>query len=84
MRLRAADVVGADLDAGNELGDRPRVAPGRHALEDFLAHHRLLQVRLGIDRRRLAGHRDGLVDAADVQLARSRVATNDALTRTSS
>ena len=65
--LRAADVVGADLHAGNDLRQRPGIAAGRHSLEHLLAHHRLLHVRLGVDGRRSALDRNRLVERADFE-----------------
>ena len=67
-RLRAPDVIGRDLDAGDQLRDRPRIAPGRDAFEDVLAHDRLLEVGSRIDGRRPAGHRDRFGDRADLEL----------------
>ena len=66
-RLRAAHVIRGHLHAGNQLGQRPRVAPGRHTLEDLLAHDRLLHVRPHVDGRRGAGDRNRLLEAAHFQ-----------------
>ena len=63
--LRAADVVRADADTRDDLGKRPHVAARRHALEDLLVHDGLLDVRLGVDRGRLAGDDHRLLDRAD-------------------
>ena len=68
-RLRAADVIGRDLHAGDQLGERPRIAAGRDAFENFLVHHRLLHVRADVHRRRFAGDGDRLADRADFHLA---------------
>ena len=66
--LRAADVVGVDLHAGDDLGERPRIAARRHAFENRLVHHRLLQVRLHVDRGRRARHGDRLLQGAHFEL----------------
>ena len=66
--LRAADVVGVDLYARDDFGERPRIAARWHALENRLVHHRLLQVRLHVDRGRLAGHGDRLLQRAHLEL----------------
>ncbi len=66
-RLRAADVVGVHLHARDDLGERPGIAPGRDAFENRLVHHRLLQRRLDIDGRRLAGHGDGFLQRTDLE-----------------
>src|SRR5205823_5723777 len=71
-RLRAADVVRRHLHAGDDLGDRPRVAARRNAFEDFLVHHRLLQVRPRVDRGRFAGDGDRLVEVTDFELGVDR------------
>ena len=68
-RLRAADVIRRDLHAGDQLGERPRVAAGRDAFEDFLVHDGLLHVRAHVNGRRFAGHRDRLAERADFHLA---------------
>ena len=72
IRLRSADVVGGHLESGHEFRVRPRIASRRNALEDVLRQDRLLDVRFGVDRRRVAGDGNRFRDVAHFELGVDR------------
>jgi hypothetical protein len=58
--VRATNVVALREDAGHESRDRPEVSALRERVEHLSLQHRLVQDRVGIDKRRFTGHCNGL------------------------